>query len=703
MKLILAFLFSLASVYCFSQNWSIYNGGEIPFLVGSDSIFEGQAVYINTTNKLVYRANLAGAKKEAIGFASKTAAPGDTTYVVTGGLVLSWPNALIKGSVYYLSTTPGEIQATQTSSVWQAVGVAVDTYQMQVVVAPVRVVQDVTPGLSEVTAIDATTYNGIQFKGTTGDEGHVNLYVDPVAAVYDVKLPQANGTIALTTDIPGLNDVTAVEATSYNDIVISDGVFPVLTLHGTDSAYIKFVDPVEENDLTLHPPSAITSTWHQYLPNKNGTIAVTTDITDTSPTNELQTVSNTSDGTSHTITLSGGGGSTQFVEGSGITLTTSGTTADGVITIAASGGGGSGDIVNGGNTTAATVVIGTNDANALSFETNNVVRQTITGGASTGGAQTFTDVTANTNTVENTITINTNSTGTAATGFGAALLTKLESSTTDNQDASAIKTYWTNATHASREAAISFFLGDNGGALAEAFKFDRAAQSSGALSIGTSGASVYYNGGITPGSSFQIGGNTNGISILSSANSATNGIIIANNSGLSSSVGAISIGGGAAFSTTSNTRNYMNFDYSFSPTSGTAVHNSLVFSGTINQTGGANGIVRRVYDNTTTTSVADYRSLEIAVNTANAKGIYQTGASTSNNLVGKTAFGSTTAPTSSLTVTGANGYTQFRLVTQYTPTGTDDANGSEGDVAVDNDYIYFKTASGWKRTALSTF
>lgn len=55
--------------------------------------------------------------------------------------------------------------------------------------------------------------------------------------------------------------------------------------------------------------------------------------TDASITNELQTISNTSNSTSHTSTLSNTGGSTQFVEGNGVTLTTTGTSLDGVVTI----------------------------------------------------------------------------------------------------------------------------------------------------------------------------------------------------------------------------------------------------------------------------------------------------------------------------------------------------------------------------------
>lgn len=78
----------------------------------------------------------------------------------------------------------------------------------------------------------------------------------------------------------------------------------------------------------------------------------------------------------------------------------------------------------------------------------------------------------------------------------------------------------------------------------------------------------------------------------------------------------------------------------------------MAFVGAFNQTGGANGITRGIYLNQTLTAVADFRAIEIAANSANAKGIYQTGSSTTNNFVGKTRFGGTTTPDDALEVEG---------------------------------------------------
>lgn len=63
----------------------------------------------------------------------------------------------------------------------------------------------------------------------------------------------------------------------------------------------------------------------------------------------------------------------------------------------------------------------------------------------------------------------------------------------------------------------------------------------------------------------------------------------------------------------------------------------------------------------------------------------------------------TTSPTAKLDINGSTGYDQLRIRTPYTPTGTGDTNGNTGDISWDDNYLYIKTASGWKRAALTTF
>ena len=108
--------------------------------------------------------------------------------------------------------------------------------------------------------------------------------------------------------------------------------------------------------------------------NKNYvTDAQATVIGNTSGTNTgNQTLANTSDATSHTVTLSATGGSVQLVEGSGITLTTTGTSADGIITIASTGGG------SGTVTSVAALTLGTTGTDLSSSVDNGTTTPVIT-------------------------------------------------------------------------------------------------------------------------------------------------------------------------------------------------------------------------------------------------------------------------------------------------------------------------------------
>lgn len=111
------------------------------------------------------------------------------------------------------------------------------------------------------------------------------------------------------------------------------------------------------------------STNKRYVTDANLTV-----IGNTSGTNSGdQTLANTSDSTSHTATLSATGGSVKLVEGSGITLTTTGTTADGIITIASTGGGGSGTV-----TSVAALTLGTSGTDLSSSVATGTTTPVIT-------------------------------------------------------------------------------------------------------------------------------------------------------------------------------------------------------------------------------------------------------------------------------------------------------------------------------------
>jgi hypothetical protein len=67
---------------------------------------------------------------------------------------------------------------------------------------------------------------------------------------------------------------------------------------------------------------------------------------------------------------------------------------------------------------------------------------------------------------------------------------------------------------------------------------------------------------------------------------------------------------GTASAVTSGQRDGFLGQFTFAPTSGTAVLNVLNVSPTINQTGGANGITRGLYINPTLTAAADFRAIQ---------------------------------------------------------------------------------------------
>lgn len=326
--------------------------------------------------------------------------------------------------------------------------------------------------------------------------------------------------------------------------------------------------------------------------------------------------------------------------------------------------------VTGGNSFGGTATLGTNDNNPLNFETNGVVRASISSGTTTGGALTLTDVTANTSTVEDAVTIQTNSTGTAAANFGPGLLFQGESSTTDNRGMARIGALWTTATDASREAKLSIQLGDNGGALAEIANFNVSGDNAGQLSVGSANAVTLSNSAMTTATGFTVGNSSQALTLgggsgsvtISSISSSANAIIL-NTTNANASI----ILGNNSYTATSGNVSNVRFGSSFSPTSGTGVFNYLLFNGTINQTGGANGITRGIHLNQTLTAVTDFRAIDIGVNNASAKGIYQTGSLTTNNLVGNTGIGSTTTPGTTLDVTGTTS-TEHLIGQNLTPT-----------------------------------
>lgn len=104
------------------------------------------------------------------------------------------------------------------------------------------------------------------------------------------------------------------------------------------------------------------------------------------------------------------------------------------------------------------------------------------------------------------------------------------------------------------------------------------------------------------------------------------------------------------------------------------------------------------------TGAAAAPDIVLATTTADSSGTAQQVLINRWYIKGETGYlSNNSAPTSLLDIGSINGYAQLRLRNTYTPANTADSNGEAGTIAWDENYLYLKTATGWKRTQLSTF
>lgn len=108
--------------------------------------------------------------------------------------------------------------------------------------------------------------------------------------------------------------------------------------------------------------------------------------------------------------------------------------------------------------------------------------------------------------------------------------------------------------------------------------------------------------------------------------------------------------------------------FEFSPTSGTGVFNVLNLTGTINQTGGANGITRGIYINPTLTSAANFRAIDVTAGTILAPSFTKVGGTSSQFLKADGSVDGNSYHTGTLTAnyipkaTGANSLVNGQMI-----------------------------------------
>lgn len=196
------------------------------------------------------------------------------------------------------------------------------------------------------TEVDGSTTNELQnIFQTVSVSGQSDVVADGTTDA----LTLVNGTgITITTDA-GTDAITVTNSAPDQTVSLTEGgivditgTYPNFTITATETdgsttneAWTVDGDAgdteVISNQTLLFAGAGIASTSYNATSN---TLTITATEVDGSTSNELQTITNSSDATSHTVTLSNSGGTVQFIEGTGITLTTGGTGSAGTVTIA---------------------------------------------------------------------------------------------------------------------------------------------------------------------------------------------------------------------------------------------------------------------------------------------------------------------------------------------------------------------------------
>jgi len=188
------------------------------------------------------------------------------------------------------------------------------------------------------------------------------------------------------------------------------------------------------------------------------------------------------------------------------------------------------------STNPATNFLGTTDAVDLVVRTNNVerIRTLSTGLTGIGITTPTTQLSVRTDdaaaaAITDILTLAHSTTGTPALNMGAGLLFRLESSTTDNQDAARIGSIWTTVAHATRSAALTFSTVNSGGALTERMRLNAA----GGLGIGiTAVANFNLHVAGTAGTANVRLASLSGASVATTFTPGANdGIVVANTNG----------------------------------------------------------------------------------------------------------------------------------------------------------------------------
>lgn len=219
-------------------------------------------------------------------------------------------------------------------------------------------------GVSATNSDGALTFSLGNISPGTVSGGLYNGQTISSTANFTGTVVVATSTQTPTVELGHATDTT-ISRVSAGVIAVEGATVPTLTSTSTFSTGVKtflagmFALRNVANTFNALFTNTNTADRTYTLKDASGTLAFTSDITGTNSNTNTgdQTITNSSDATSHTVTLSASGGSVQLIEGSGVTLTTGGTGSAGTVTIAATGGSGT-VTATGGSLTSNAVVLG---------------------------------------------------------------------------------------------------------------------------------------------------------------------------------------------------------------------------------------------------------------------------------------------------------------------------------------------------------
>jgi hypothetical protein len=274
---------------------------------GSLQLAEGTGIGLATT----------GTALDGIVTVTNTA-PDQTVSITNGGGIS------VTGTYPAFTLTAADQSATNEIQAISATGSGPTSYDIELSLSGGAVT------LSEGTGINLTrSGNTITVENTVTNTDAQNLTIEGSGPTYDIA-------------ISGGTDVTIAGS---GIVTLSESPANTLIITGTE------VDGSTSNELQTYGHAGTTSYTNTLssgggsftlqasgiaaISHSAGTVTISATEVDGSTTNELQTLDNTGDATSHTVTLSNSGGSLKLKEGTNITLTTDVTGLNGEITISA--------------------------------------------------------------------------------------------------------------------------------------------------------------------------------------------------------------------------------------------------------------------------------------------------------------------------------------------------------------------------------